>query len=232
MHTFWTWIGVVLLGALVLLVVVALYIALFIALRQKAFPSRKPARLDNFYKFLNARVINASDALMRIFGEAFLIVLGLALLGGLLYSWLPELGNNNDFQTGLLVLFALLALQSVFRKLRRLPALRKALGVGAIVFSITTGSLVVSAALPRLFPLEEELSIKWDDCRKVRYLQSRPALDFLKTYSCSYDHSPVDGHIVGGQCVYVVEPLIGTGCEEARIYQVKERVVRSTAGRP
>jgi hypothetical protein len=99
------------------------------------------------------------------------------------------------------------------------------LGVAVVGGIAVNAPQIVSGIAGRMFPREEEAVVKWSDCRKVRYLDKRPALDLLTTYSCTYERSSEDGHIVGGQCVHVVEPMLGAGCEEARIYRVTERPI-------
>jgi len=225
-------VGFIFLCTVGFVVVAGFYLSAVVLLRRKLFHSRRSDRLDILFDRVNDAIFPVADACMRIIGGPLRIGASLLVVAGLALWLFPALEKNYDFTTGIPVLWATLALRSIVEKVRILSdhwtqALRKGLLLCAFVVgmapTLAIASVLVSATWVRVFPQEEEAAIKWDDCRKVRYLDSRPARDFLKTYSCSYERSPNDGHIVGGQCVYVIEPMIGTGCEEARVYNVKER---------
>jgi hypothetical protein len=100
----------------------------------------------------------------------------------------------------------------------------------SLILLVPLAWTIVFGAVGWAFPQEEESAIKTDDCRKIRYLDARPALDVFKTYSCTYQRSEIDGHITSGYCTWIQEPVFGVGCEDAKVYVVHER--KATAKAP
>lgn len=132
------------------------------------------------------RVLHPLGVLIK---SAFVVGCLLTIAALLFVSWFPELEHKENMGPWLLFLWAAaLAVRMTARKLKFMQAdsadaLRKTATLAAALVALYPCSMILEFARNKLAPSEEELPIKVSDCRRVRHLDARPALDYLKTYS-------------------------------------------------